>query len=188
MSLGALVRTGNGRGPTDMKPDAPHGEQMGRPMAKSCPIGWREQAPGRCGWRWYAPGRNRTCDLPLRRRSLYPLSYRGVDLRRCENAAVWCARPESNRHDRSHKILSLGRLPIPPRAQPLHCIAEAAVERAARGCSQRLKPRLTGPEPYERSRKCVSTFSSCPLTSTQTLAVGRASRRGMPIASPVLVQ
>jgi hypothetical protein len=25
-----------------------------------------------------APGRNRTCDLALRRHSLYPLSYRGV--------------------------------------------------------------------------------------------------------------
>jgi hypothetical protein len=24
----------------------------------------------------YAPGRNRTCDLALRRRTLYPLSYR----------------------------------------------------------------------------------------------------------------
>lgn len=24
------------------------------------------------------PGRNRTCDLPLRRRALYPLSYWGV--------------------------------------------------------------------------------------------------------------
>ncbi len=32
-----------------------------------------------------APGRNRTCDLALRRHSLYPLSYRGKD------------RPESNR-------------------------------------------------------------------------------------------
>jgi hypothetical protein len=26
-----------------------------------------------------APGRNRTCDLALRRHSLYPLSYRGKD-------------------------------------------------------------------------------------------------------------
>ena len=26
----------------------------------------------------YAPGRNRTCDLALRRRTLYPLSYRRV--------------------------------------------------------------------------------------------------------------
>jgi hypothetical protein len=26
-----------------------------------------------------APGRNRTCDLALRRHSLYPLSYRGQD-------------------------------------------------------------------------------------------------------------
>ena len=25
-----------------------------------------------------APGRSRTCDPPLRRRMLYPLSYRGV--------------------------------------------------------------------------------------------------------------
>jgi hypothetical protein len=27
-----------------------------------------------------APGRNRTCDLALRRRALYPLSYRRVTL------------------------------------------------------------------------------------------------------------
>ena len=32
----------------------------------------------RDGLRWVrAPGRSRTCDLPLRRRLLYPLSYRG---------------------------------------------------------------------------------------------------------------
>ena len=28
-----------------------------------------------------APGRNRTCDLALRRHSLYPLSYRGQELK-----------------------------------------------------------------------------------------------------------
>jgi hypothetical protein len=27
-----------------------------------------------------APGRNRTCDLALRRHSLYPLSYRGEEI------------------------------------------------------------------------------------------------------------
>jgi hypothetical protein len=31
-------------------------------------------------WRKSAPGRNRTCDLALRRHSLYPLSYRGRNL------------------------------------------------------------------------------------------------------------
>ena len=30
------------------------------------------------GWAISAPGRNRTCDLALRRHSLYPLSYRGL--------------------------------------------------------------------------------------------------------------
>jgi hypothetical protein len=29
------------------------------------------------GTEFGAPGRNRTCDLPLRRGPLYPLSYRG---------------------------------------------------------------------------------------------------------------
>lgn len=29
-----------------------------------------------------APGRNRTCDRPLRRRLLYPLSYRRLNLHR----------------------------------------------------------------------------------------------------------
>jgi hypothetical protein len=29
-------------------------------------------------WRYGAPDTNRTCHLPLRRRLLYPLSYRGI--------------------------------------------------------------------------------------------------------------
>jgi hypothetical protein len=36
----------------------------------------RQPLPSPCSQAVYAPGRNRTCDLALRRRTLYPLSYR----------------------------------------------------------------------------------------------------------------
>ena len=41
--------------------------------------GWeRKEATWTCGKEGGAPKTNRTCDLPLRRGLLYPLSYRGV--------------------------------------------------------------------------------------------------------------
>ena len=62
------------------------GVQIGRLLLRKAIIG-REAAcgvasllpyPDRSSVKSGAPGRSRTCDLPLRRRSLYPLSYRGI--------------------------------------------------------------------------------------------------------------
>ena len=38
-----------------------------------------------------APGRTRTCDLPLRRRELYPLSYGGSNLPLIAAHSPWAA-------------------------------------------------------------------------------------------------
>jgi hypothetical protein len=48
-------------------------------------------------WRKSAPGRNRTCDLALRRHSLYPLSYRGRNLEAGAFAGLGCGGGEGDR-------------------------------------------------------------------------------------------
>gem|GEM_PF-5263804 len=57
------------------------------PVPSSEPEAHAESAIGILG----APGRNRTCDLPLRRRLLYPLSYRGKLWKK-----LWWSRGGSN--------------------------------------------------------------------------------------------
>ena len=54
------------------------------------------------------PGRDRTCDHPLRRRMLYPLSYWGVRL----NAFPGFWRPAVSRIRSAYAAFSPGRLPI----------------------------------------------------------------------------
>ena len=45
-----------------------------------------------------APGRNRTCDLALRRHSLYPLSYRGRDSKgRSQSSGLYIGGGEGDR-------------------------------------------------------------------------------------------
>ncbi len=52
------------------------------------------------------PGRIRTCDLPLRRRVLYPLSYWGATARQCGHSPVTVRHPTWGRCHRNASISS----------------------------------------------------------------------------------
>jgi hypothetical protein len=57
-----------------------------RSMASAAEVSAEDSTAG-CMIPRSAPGRNRTCDLALRRHSLYPLSYRGQDFQAGQNAS-----------------------------------------------------------------------------------------------------
>src|SRR5690606_23299423 len=59
-----------------------------------------------------APGRIRTCDLPLRRRTLYPLSYQGIPARRRPQRAARRAHARV-RHCNPRRVGSATRPPAP---------------------------------------------------------------------------
>ena len=54
------------------------------------------------------PGRIRTCDLPLRRRVLYPLSYWGVNARQCGYSLVTVRQPTSGTLSPKRKYIEPG--------------------------------------------------------------------------------
>ena len=55
-----------------------------------------------------APNTNRTCDLPLRRGLLYPLSYRGASAK-LYRSALHCAVNCADSHARSHALVARTR-------------------------------------------------------------------------------
>ena len=74
--------------------------RWGRPSARTC----GRSKPRRVD----APGRNRTCDLALRRRALYPLSYRrGAAKSSVGSAGGWsgCSRADSRTSSRLRRRL-----------------------------------------------------------------------------------
>ncbi len=71
------VRPAGARGPRAVHGQACRTQHGGRGLRAACSGAGSTGVP-REWWETGAPGRNRTCDRPLRRRVLYPLSYEGA--------------------------------------------------------------------------------------------------------------
>src|SRR5256886_7902942 len=91
----------------------------------------------------YAPGRNRTCDLALRRRALYPLSYRRSGAKSSGGSSGVIGAPGSRlgvRLTPSGRVRSSARQPAIANTQ-----TAAALGQTARGCQPSSAPPTAGP-------------------------------------------